>query len=1336
MRAEAGHRGAGDESGWRERPATTTAGGASHRPGTASAGPAGGGAGSSGLGLGVASSSLHRSMMSPSPAGLYADGSPTPRKSSATDRNGAAAAVPSIPGSEGLRALISAKERELHDINEFRLRAVEASLREAQAEVEAGRQRFAKLKEDFAYNLRLFEERDKELESYESTISSMKATLRTRDSELADARVRATEAEAALEALKGRSADADGHYREKIKELRTALDAERAAREEDMKRAREEISEARREAEARLRQREEEAEAARREVAAAFDAAMAQQVEETRRREDEAAEALAALTKRAEAVATEAAAARREADESRRQAEAARRDADGAAAAREAADKRAQDAIAAKDQTIATLEAEKESLTRVKADLLSQYEGRMGDLLASLHAVERAFAEQKQNFEEEISRREGEKEAAARDASARMDSRLGELTEQLKAGEEVLASVRAELAQVRSESDAAALEHEVERERLSNELEEARKARAKAEARADEEARERERAVAAERERGDAAVAAADSAAEEARRLMSDIVAAREREEEVRREAAAAAAAADKRIQELQRESEESEERMTAALDEAKARFEENRTALRARLNEAEEEVLRLRQEAAAADAKARLATLTARSPSPAIGAGTDDEEFPPASPLQPLDSSLVGTSGGLTQALDAGAAERFRQRAEAAEAQVESLRAVVASMRQQMVELSSLESTTGSGAAAGALPSTGSVGVPAGGVVPPDIRASAWAADRTVLEARLKQLQQEVQLLRSEDAGDRTAEAAMLRRQMAELDRIVADLRRELYAMSEQAWQQSSRANQAEQRAAAAEAAAERARLQAAEATEDAKKVEQELSNRLSRAESELEEERRRRADERTAAQRRKDPAPSSVAGDSALAGSQGPPGTAGGFTLSSASLLRPVEPVVTTTAVSRRTAAPQAWSESASTAATTAAEPAREADSSRAAPPMGAALVPVDPVLPGGPSPWDAVLAAHAPPLPPGTTQDVAFGAAAAGSASQPVARAAPGDAAAMTSPALEASAEEARKLRAALEEASGDLSRMVEERERLIELSNQLRSDLGKVMATRGRVGSPDRAATARRVAHIESTLDELEVQNRQLAAQIRRKRDRKTVAAMTRRRRGARQASRSDDSDDSGEDRASRRYSSSYRHEGRRRSTRESLRRRGASLRGRRDDLRASWASDGEADRLRGSLPDPGAASDDGALGSRLSSRFGRSREAELRPRSARDALNAELRGLGISPLPSRERRSPGRADLGDDDEASRAMRRRLELARDDLALAGRPAAVADSGAAHSQMLGSRAGGGGRMPASNSERTTPSQRAYLERARAAAERSASERRKVRNYALRDD
>lgn len=83
-------------------------------------------------------------------------------------------------GHDDIRSLIAVKERELHDVLEYRMATLEATMGEKDRENAELRGKLLRMKEDFTYNLKLFEERDAELERYEAQVEAMTAQAKAR----------------------------------------------------------------------------------------------------------------------------------------------------------------------------------------------------------------------------------------------------------------------------------------------------------------------------------------------------------------------------------------------------------------------------------------------------------------------------------------------------------------------------------------------------------------------------------------------------------------------------------------------------------------------------------------------------------------------------------------------------------------------------------------------------------------------------------------------------------------------------------------------------------------------------------------------------------------------------------------------------------------------------------------------------------------------------------------------------------------------------------------------------------------------------------------------------
>ena len=155
-----------------------------------------------------------------------------PARSAATParlRGGAA------PPHSNLRGLIAAKEKELHDINEYRIQTLESLLQEKERDINDGKHRLAKLKEDFQYNLRLLEERDAELERYDSSFNHLKALVRDRDIEISELKIASAELQHAVKQERDRANESEAYYQAKLAAVREEGEAARWKLEDELR---------------------------------------------------------------------------------------------------------------------------------------------------------------------------------------------------------------------------------------------------------------------------------------------------------------------------------------------------------------------------------------------------------------------------------------------------------------------------------------------------------------------------------------------------------------------------------------------------------------------------------------------------------------------------------------------------------------------------------------------------------------------------------------------------------------------------------------------------------------------------------------------------------------------------------------------------------------------------------------------------------------------------------------------------------------------------------------------------------------------------------------------
>ncbi|KAG7393297.1 hypothetical protein PHYBOEH_006139 [Phytophthora boehmeriae] len=139
-------------------------------------------------------------------------------------------------GPGNIRSLILEKEKELHDINEYRIRTLEALLRDKEAAASAAKQKLSKLQEDFKYNLKLLEGRDEELALYDANFASLKSVLRDRETELSELRAREAELQTELQRCKQRGDAQEAQHQQKLKDARAQMEGARWKFDDELRR--------------------------------------------------------------------------------------------------------------------------------------------------------------------------------------------------------------------------------------------------------------------------------------------------------------------------------------------------------------------------------------------------------------------------------------------------------------------------------------------------------------------------------------------------------------------------------------------------------------------------------------------------------------------------------------------------------------------------------------------------------------------------------------------------------------------------------------------------------------------------------------------------------------------------------------------------------------------------------------------------------------------------------------------------------------------------------------------------------------------------------------------
>lgn len=126
--------------------------------------------------------------------------------------------------SADLEAQLASKEREWKELQALRIQQLETALSEATSDLSTQRERFLRLRDDFQYNLRVLEERDRELERYDE----MAVRIQTEDSalqaELSEMRIQLAKVQDALGEEKKQKEDLQAQYQKRGVEHRLQLE--------------------------------------------------------------------------------------------------------------------------------------------------------------------------------------------------------------------------------------------------------------------------------------------------------------------------------------------------------------------------------------------------------------------------------------------------------------------------------------------------------------------------------------------------------------------------------------------------------------------------------------------------------------------------------------------------------------------------------------------------------------------------------------------------------------------------------------------------------------------------------------------------------------------------------------------------------------------------------------------------------------------------------------------------------------------------------------------------------------------------------------------------------
>ncbi|KAG3022662.1 hypothetical protein JG687_00006270 [Phytophthora cactorum] len=510
-------------------------------------------------------------------------------------------------GPGNIRSLILEKEKELHDINEYRIRTLEALLRDKETAVTTAKQKLSKLQEDFKYNLKLLEGRDEELALYDANFASLKNVLRDREAELSEIRAREAEIQAELQRSKQRAGEQEVQYQQKLKDARARMEGSKWKFDDELRRQEDTMETLRRNTERQLREKDEDIENQRRELTVTLDDVMRQRETEFKRISDELQGKLRELELKNKALTRDTDAQRVRAEELKTKNENLQQMLQENDKEMKSLEWTLADVKAAKDVKIGELESEVATLNEVKQKLLDEYESKMAELLQSLHAVEKAFVQQKTQYDEELQRHMDRKKSEAQEASARSESKLEALTARLRESEERAEELQAELKQAKWDADDKLMEKEREVERVKSALQDLEDEQHRVASDIQKQLRQGDRETQTLQERLQDSHRQIALLKEKDKAQRQELLESVEKQEDLQRELVTVNLRWENRWQEQQRELDERHELRLRELQQVKDRLLNEKEAVEERLVHAENEVQRLRSELSTLKSSARI---------------------------------------------------------------------------------------------------------------------------------------------------------------------------------------------------------------------------------------------------------------------------------------------------------------------------------------------------------------------------------------------------------------------------------------------------------------------------------------------------------------------------------------------------------------------------------------------------------------------------------------------------------------------------------------------------------------------------------------------------------
>ncbi|XP_032995017.1 coiled-coil domain-containing protein 57 [Lacerta agilis] len=186
-----------------------------------------------------------------------------------------------------LNDLLICKEKELKELQAHQIHFQKTSLHETRKQLQEMHRKFNSLKEDFTYNLRVLEERDRELERYERLFIQLKMVENAKEAEVSDLRIQVDKLQQTLAKETKKQESLQYQYHQKLKEHQLELERLHSSKDSDINQHLQEYGDMKQQLERKLQEVECELALQRQELLVEFDSEMKKREHEFRRKADE-----------------------------------------------------------------------------------------------------------------------------------------------------------------------------------------------------------------------------------------------------------------------------------------------------------------------------------------------------------------------------------------------------------------------------------------------------------------------------------------------------------------------------------------------------------------------------------------------------------------------------------------------------------------------------------------------------------------------------------------------------------------------------------------------------------------------------------------------------------------------------------------------------------------------------------------------------------------------------------------------------------------------------------------------------------------------------------------